>query len=425
MEKENLNNINMCSSLEIQNPQTEEDTSSNSKKILIKIIICIIYFALIVTAELFYRDPLFNKSIEMQEYIKEGRDKDDFFYKYWEFMSYFGEAKLTLSIFAIIFLFFPINSSFTIILVISYASFLTNFLKMIYQSKRPYWESSILDVVCNSGYGNPSGHSLTSTSLYLSLAHIFTNFDCFKNKFYLKVIIFFLLAIWAILIMCSRFMLAAHSLNQILYGFSLGLGVYFIMIHIVSFHSSSYDKFIKNILNKKLAILLSITSILLILLSILIYIFVEEDENLKNEIYKTVFDGIRCEKKDDYLMFKNDGFYQSLSLTAVLGSYYGLYLLFYLLEKKNYVIDGNIIEFNKSSVKRFFKRLPIILLSLIWFLMYILVPGSSNLILIFIFKSALSFFLVSFSVYSIGIFFSIYFEAANEEISLVKDGTTE
>ena len=119
MEKENLNNINMCSSLEIQNPQTEEDTSSNSKKILIKIIICIIYFALIVTAEMFYRDPLFKKSIEMQEYIKDGRDKDDFFYKYWEFMSYFGEAKLTLSIFAIIFLFFPINSSFTIILVIS------------------------------------------------------------------------------------------------------------------------------------------------------------------------------------------------------------------------------------------------------------------------------------------------------------------
>ena len=419
MKNENLN-IDMFSSLEIHDEEKEENVISKSKCIFIKISICIIYFTLIITVENFYREPLFNESIEIQKNIRSNRDKDSIFYQYWKFMSYFGEAKLILPIFGIIFLFFPLNSSFTIILVISYASYLTNFLKMIYQSERPYWKAKELDLVCESGYGNPSGHSLASTSLYLSLAHIVTNFDYFKKRLFFKIIIFCLLTIWAFLIMCSRFMLGAHSLNQILYGFTLGFGIYFIVIHIFSFHIISYDKFIKNILSKKLMILFSIIMILLILLSTLIYIFIGENKNLITYINKNIFNGDRCPKKNEYSKFKNNGFFQSLCITASLGSYYGLYLLFYLLKKKQYVIDGNIIEFNKSSVKRFFIRLPIILLSLIWFLINILVPGSSSLVLIFIFKSALSFFLVTFSVFSIGIFFSIYFNAANENISFIE-----
>ena len=45
---------------------------------------------------------------------------------------------------------------------------------MIYRNRRPYWESDILDIVCNSGYGNPYGHSLVCLS---NLANSGKNFD--------------------------------------------------------------------------------------------------------------------------------------------------------------------------------------------------------------------------------------------------------
>ena len=419
---------------ETKNKEDLEDTATpvknsndleekNEKKTLITlIIILIIYIIIIIGVEFAYRNPLFKRSITLQENLRDKYSENSSFYKYWKFMSYFGEAKITLSIFAIIFLFLPINSSFTLLLVIGFSSYITNLFKMLYRNKRPYWESEKLDIVCNSGYGNPSGHSLTSSSFYLTLAHLVTNFYFFyetKIGKIIKIIIFIFCCVWAFLIMCSRFMLAAHSLNQIIYGCTLGLGLYFLVIYILSYHTYDYKKFIQHVTKNIVIIIYGILSLILIVISIIVYFAMNEKKDLKNYLYENIFNGKRCSIKKKYKMLEHDGFFQSLAITSVPGSFFGILVLFILLKKNNYVLDGFIIEFNYSEWIRWFKRLPILIISAILILLYFLIPGKSNLAVIFIFKSALSFLLTPFCIYAFGVFFSIYFNCANENIAKI------
>jgi membrane-associated phospholipid phosphatase len=199
----------------------------------IKIIFIIIYFAIIIWVETLIRENLFLKSIPLQERLQ----KDGKFINILDIskiISIFGVEILPSLIYALVFLFMPLNYSFLILQVLIYSSYLANIMKMIYQSDRPNWKSDILIYSCNYGYGNPSGHSLTSISLYLCLSHILINY--FNISKMLKILIFMFFIIFSFLIMMSRYILAAHSFNQILYGFFLGLGLYYIMIYIIGYH---------------------------------------------------------------------------------------------------------------------------------------------------------------------------------------------
>jgi len=396
--------------------------NKKKEKIYTKIFIAIIYFALVICMEQLYRETLFDKSIDTQEDIREDHNKGSAFYDFWKFISVFGTASITFPVFFVIFLFFPINSSFLTLQSLIYSIYITNLFKIIYRNGRPYWKSELLDVVCNSGYGNPSGHSVTSTAYYLTLPHIVTNFPFFtrdtKGKI-VKLIIFILFIILAVLVMSSRIILAAHSINQVLYGFTLGLGIYFVLIYILSYHTYSSDKFLKHITNKVVVLFYMIFHIIIFALLIIIYATIDDNQKIKYDVYTNIFNGVRCKVKKKYQLLKYDGFFQALAIVAILGAHLGIILLIQLLKINNYIINGSIIEFNRSSVKRWLLRLPILIVSGIFILLYYLIPGDKSLAVIFIFKSALSFFLASFGLYFVGIFISIYCNLANEEIKRI------
>ena len=390
----------------------------------IKIVIILIYFALIICIEQLYRKDLFEKSKEIQEKIRDDHEKESSFYKFWNFIQYFGVAKITFPIFGIIFVFFPLNSSFLTLQALLYSIYITNLFKIIYRNGRPYWESEKLDIVCNSGYGNPSGHSVTSTVYYLTLPHIVTNFEFFKKDtkgIILRVVIFCLFIILGSLVMISRVILAAHSINQVIYGFTLGLGIYFILIYILSYHTYSSDEFLKHITKKLVIIIYMVFHSVIILLLIIIYLVIKDNEEIKNNTYENIFNGIRCKIKNEYLMLKSDGFFQALSITSIVGAHLGIIILIISLKKLNYVINGNIIEFNKSSIKRWLIRLPILLISGIFLILNFCIPGDSPLSIIFIFKSAVSFFLTTLGIFFVGIFICIHYNLANEKIEILKN----
>ena len=390
----------------------------------IKIFIVIAYFAICISIEQIYRESLFDKSIEIQEDIRNDHDKESAFYDFWKFMTNFGEAKIIFPIFAVIFLFFPINSSFLALQVLIYAIYLTNCFKIIYRQGRPYWESDKLDIVCNAGYGNPSGHSMTSAAYYLSLSHIVTNFDFFRKTTLgkiLRVIIFCLLCILGCLVIISRVILSAHSINQALFGLTLGIGIYFVCIFILSYHVYDPNDFIVHITNCFVITIYMAFHIVLLSLLIIFYFTLDENEKLKYNIYNNIFNGERCKLKKEYLMIKHDGFFQGLAITALIGAHLGIILLIFFLKKNNYVINGNITQFNYSSVKRWLLRLPILLVSGIFILLYFLISGSSALSIIFIFKSAISFLLTTLGMYFVGIFLSIKCNLANENISKLNE----
>ena len=381
-----------------------------SKKI--RAIIIIIYFAIIIWAETFYREYLFKKSISIQEYLHKN-ENNMIILKICEIISIIGGELTTLFIFGIIFLLMPLNYSFLILQSIIYSSYLTNTLKMIYQSDRPNWHSEYLTFSCNYGYGNPSGHSLTSIALYLSLSHILITF--FKFKLIYKGIIFIFFIILALLIIISRVILAAHSINQVIYGFTLGIGLYYILIHAIGYHKYSSIQFLQHIRNKKVNYIYYFLHVILFIFTILVYIFTNSKDTSIFE--ENIFNGIRCKITNSYRKYKNDGLFQSLSITSLIGAQLGVNILFKILKKQNYIISVSIIEWNKTkSIKKFFLRFFIIIFSSIGILLYYVIPKDLPLLFIFIFKSGTAFFLGMLGIHLIGIYLCIYLKIANIEI---------
>ena len=411
----NMENENAVSNMKINieiNPNNIailNEEENKKKKFKIKIIIAIIYYIIIISTEFLYRKKLFSKSIELEEKIQENYEKGCSFEKFWKLISHIGTAKITMFTWVIIFSTFPINYSFQYLQSIIYTSYLTNLFKMFYRNNRPYWESEKIIFACNSGYGNPSGHSMTSTCVYLSLATILTDFEIFeKNKkgIIYKIIIYFLFVIIIFMVMISRIILGAHSLNQVIYGCLLGLGNFFVIFYILSFHKYNYIDFLNFFRKKFNNIILMIFHLILVIITVITYFSVKESN--VDEITKKIFNGVRCKIKNDYSMFKNDGFYQSLSISAVIGSHLGILVLMILIEKKFGIVSENLIIWNRVIFKYWLFRLPILIISGIGIILYLIIPGKWSLALVFIFKSITPFFLATFGMFSFGIYYSIY-----------------
>jgi len=378
----------------------------------IGIFMVIIYFPIIIWVETLIRDDLFLKSIPLQEKIQ----KDGKYIPILDIskiISFIGVDLLPLVIYALVFLFMPLNYSFLILQVIVYSSYIANTMKMIYQSDRPNWKSDLLTYTCNYGYGNPSGHSLTSISLYLCLSHVLVNHFRISPMF--NILIFMLFIIFSVLIMISRYILGAHSINQILYGFSLGLGLYYIMIYIIGYHKYPSINFLQHIKKKRVNLFYNIFHSVLLITAILIYIFFKEKDH--SDLENSIFNDIRCKIKKPFMKYKNNALFQSLSIISLVGAQFGINYLIKFLKNNNYIINASLIEWNKTKgIKKIILRILIILISSIGIIMLLIIPGSIHLSLVFIFKSFIPFFLISFGIHFLGIFFCIYLKIANSEI---------
>ena len=376
-----------------------------------KIIIIVLYYIIIIWSESIYRHYLFEKSISLEEIFQKD-NKYISILKISEIFSIFGKELFQIFLFIIIFSSMPLNYSFLMLNSIVYSSYWTNTLKMIYQNDRPNWISKYLTYSCNYGYGNPSGHSFTSIVVYLCFAHILVTF--FNVYGIIKIIIFIFFTLLSFLVIISRVILGAHSINQVLYGFNLGLGLYFILIYIIGYHKYSSFEFLKHIKNSKINSIYYAVHLFMLFFTIVIYLTTET--RVHSDLENTIFNGIRCKIKNQFNKYKNNGFFQSLGISSLIGEQLGLNILFIILRNKNYIINSSIIEWNKTPKKQLFLRIPIILFSTSGIILYLFIPKNSSLIIIFIFKSSFSFFLCTFGVYFLGIYLCIYKKVANSQI---------
>ena len=94
------------------NKEKKLEAKFKSKYSLITCIISILYFVLIISTEFTYKKKLFDKSIKFQEDLREKFDKESSFYKFWNFISFFGTNLFCFGVFFIIFIFFPLNTIF-------------------------------------------------------------------------------------------------------------------------------------------------------------------------------------------------------------------------------------------------------------------------------------------------------------------------
>ena len=214
-----------------------------------KLLFISLYFLIIISIERLYVNKLFNKSLDI---IPRFQESYNYFDSFWTFITFFGTKPAFGVISVILFFFIPLNKVFIITFLVILTGFFDHTLKIVYLQERPNWINEEIDIEDrhSCGYGNPSGHSLSSTCIYLSLWYIFSQLIDSKltNKSISRLLKFLILSfsiILFLLIMISRLYLGVHSLNQIIFGHSIGLGIFLLFLPILQIYQSSGSEFLK------------------------------------------------------------------------------------------------------------------------------------------------------------------------------------
>ena len=358
----------------------------NSSWYKAKIIIFITYIISAIIFEQIYRKPLFEKSLEIESNLYS--TTPEFFIKTFKFISKFGTQGALIPLLIIVLILFPINISYTFASVIVLASYYDNILKILYGSPRPFWINPKIKRTCDGGYGNPSGHSFSSFSIYLSLWNIIIDLPYFNKKFIMKIILLIFTILFSFFISISRIFLSIHSLNQILYGGVLGVGMYFYFFHIICLNAYSGKKFYQYITGKLENRIHTIKFLIYFLILLSLYLF--RNNNWKQYEYIIAEE---CSHLPLYRKFNHDGFFIGCVLFLLIGAHYGLY----------FFLSRTLIFFPHA--------IPMIL--------FLLIPNDTSLIILFPVKVIIPYLLTGYCFFGIYIDICIKLKLAYENIYFI------
>ena len=383
---------------------------STSSWYKIKLIIFIIYILLSLIFEQYYRKPLFQISLNFQKKINPKFTESSI--KIFKLLSKFGTQNALIPLLIIILILFPLNISYTFCSIIILSSYYDNILKILYGSPRPFWIYPSIKKTCDGGYGNPSGHSFSSFSVYLSLWNIITDLSYFNMRSYLKIFLLFVFILFSFLICLSRIFLSIHSFNQILFGIILGIGVYFYYFHIFELHKFSGKEFFQYINGTYENIIHTLKFIIYFIILLFLYLF---KENNWKEYYNII--NKECSHLYEYRKFNNDGFFIGSVLFLLIGAHYGLYFLFTKSQIQRPFKEEQINKWSQYQNKK-----NLILKILLFFphsipmIIYLLIPNNAPLYIIFPIKVIIPYIITGFCFFGIYINNCIKLKLANQNI---------
>ena len=375
-----------------------------------KLIIFIIYILLSLIFEQFYRKPLFIISLNLQKQLYPKFSESSI--KIFKLLSKFGTQNALIPLLIIILILFPLNISYTFCSIIILSSYFDNILKILYGSPRPFWIYPSIKRTCDGGYGNPSGHSFSSFSVYLSLYNIIVDLSYFNMRSYLKLFLLCLFILFSFLICLSRIFLSIHSLNQIMFGIILGIGMYFYYFHIIELHKFSGKQFFKYINGTFENIIHTIKFIIYFIILLFLYLFRENNWKEYNHIINK-----ECSHLYEYRKFNNDGFFIGSVLFLLIGAHYGLYSLF---SKSKIKLPFKEEYINKWS--EFKNKKELIFKILIFFphaipmIIYLLIPNNTPLYILFPIKVIIPYVITGYCFFSIYINNCIKLKLANQNL---------
>ena len=314
----------------------------------LKLIFIIFYFILIISIERLYNKKLFNKSLELIPKFQKSSKPFDFF---WKFMTFFGTKLGIGPIYIILFLFIPLNKVYALTFLLLFTGFADHTLKLVYLEERPIWVNDEINTgnLHACGYGNPSGHSLTSTCIYLSIWYII--YEIIDSKVInrkigiaLKFTTLILNILFFVIIMISRFYLGVHSINQIIFGCSIGFGIFLLFFPILKIYQSSAKKFFeKQYLNRYKQLLFTILCIAFF------YTFFFYRENISGVEERINWKKMCLDQKWNKLLIKSS-FMGGMSMFIIFGMNIG-----FLMSKNNFDKEFNskediIIDWEKGNL---------------------------------------------------------------------------
>lgn len=412
------------------------DNSTKNKETFIKCSIVLFLLISVIVAEALTRDAVFNFSLRFEKSLQSANSES--LTTFFKIISEIGNQYFYLPAIFLIFLFYPLSSSLTYLFNIGLSVVLVEILKNSYGNPRPFWIDSSLFKVCEGGYGNPSGHSIASAAGFLGLWSTLFDVEFFDNKLVWKFSALCAFVLVIILILFSRLFLAAHSLNQVIYGASLGVTVYLLIYVIFKLHKNSAQKFFLLFTKNANRIAFSALFALLITAMLLVYFLKSNEVLAYEETFRTICAGVA-----EYKRFNKNGIYGGSVVFGLIGAYYGTMLMLYLLCKKhqvepealealeevdefpitykNYMRTWKFLDavnyWNKTTWKNWVFILLILIASCIPAILKAVVSSNANLAVIFVFKTCLPYLFIGFGVFGVTIYFGFYFELANKAIN--------
>ena len=100
--------------------------------------------------------------------------------------------------------FFTLIKSYVYLMGFIFCLQFHSMMKIWYGNKRPFWEDPTLyKGYCDGGFGNPSGHSISTSFLYLSLFWYFRQTKRLYQKYWIIILILIFCLFWIIIIILS------------------------------------------------------------------------------------------------------------------------------------------------------------------------------------------------------------------------------
>ena len=293
-----------------------------------KFVIPSLLFSLIIINEIFYRKTLFNKSINFEKKLQSFFGKK-FFKYYFRVMSSLGGKYIIIPL-IIMLMFTPINFFIIELFIFSLSCYLSGFLKLIYGNPRPFWIDNTIKIDCEGSYGNPSGHSITSTSIYLSMCYFMTQTKFFRTRsIYWKILAYSIYNFFIFNIIFSRLYFGVHSINQVIFGFLLGLWIFYLVIFVFNIQKKKPKEFLDFIYDYFFYILSGY--IILFFIAFPFYFLKRDNDTL----YKNIINEI-CPKISESNILQNDSLYMLLIYLSFIGVIIGEIQTILLVKQKNY-----------------------------------------------------------------------------------------
>jgi undecaprenyl-diphosphatase len=359
-----------------------------------------------ILIETFFREKFYNLGIILIKPMQKFIQNKPLIVTLFKIMSFFASKYFIISLLPILFIFVDIYSSFIIIIIATSGSTATGFFKIIYKDPRPYFHENWINVYdCETGYGNPSGHSIVAVSIYLTLYKMLLrkNKNLTKNqkKLFGVFIIFFIISI-----MISRIALGSHSLNQIFFGAFFGGLIYTLFFEVfkMNFEIKKEMKIIINPFIVKL--FLWITCGIFFLGFFLFYFSIGEKNNLadriiwENRILKA------CPNTPYSKLYDYESIFMLCTITLYFGAYLGIFF------DINFNMRGNLKlwikenygenKWNNSSLFDFFKRFVLFaVFAGIGFSLNFIISENGSVLSIFFLKHLIPNFMASFIMYGL------------------------
>ena len=170
-----------------------------------------------IVIESLLREKLYQYGINFIEILQGAINDNHFLIKLLQLLSLMATKYLVITSAIMFFNYLDMYSTLILVIIGGCGTIGTGFFKLIYKNPRPFFHEHWVKVYdCETGYGNPSGHSIVAVSIYLTLWKVLRKKNPFFEKY--KKSFFMLLFFFICCILLSRLALGAHSLNQILLG---------------------------------------------------------------------------------------------------------------------------------------------------------------------------------------------------------------